>query len=96
MLRHIALFKFSAEFPNELKQQWLDAFHALESVIPELRAITVAFDLVKGATSFDAALVADFDDMEGLKTYSAHPSYQAASKMSSPYKESVAVVDYYL
>ena len=56
-------------------------------VVPSLRAMTTGLnlehDLYDRAVyrNWDMVLVSDFDDLEGLRSYFAHPTMKAASDL---------------
>jgi len=76
VFRHVALFRFTAESTDAQRRAVIDALHALPSTITELRAYDVSFDagLVEG--NWHASVVADFDDEEGWRTYTADGEHQ--------------------
>jgi hypothetical protein len=55
-------------------------------IVPSLRAMTAGLNLVHSLydrapeRNWDMVLVADFDDLEGLGSYFAHPVMKAASE----------------
>jgi len=87
MLRHVAMFKFQEGISDAQKAEARDALNALMGVVPSLRAMTTGLnkehDLYPRASerNWDMVLVADFDDLDGLKSYFAHPVMKAASDL---------------
>jgi hypothetical protein len=87
MLRHVAMFKFKSGIGDEQMAQARDALNALLGVVPSLRAMTTGLnmehDLYYHAAerNWDMVLVADFDDLDGLESYFAHPVMKAASDL---------------
>jgi hypothetical protein len=55
----------------------LDALGGLPEAIPELRAYQVGRDAGLVAGNATVAVVADFDDEAGWRTYADHPAHQA-------------------
>jgi quinol monooxygenase YgiN len=99
MLRHIAMFKWKPETTQEQKDAARDALAALQGVVPTLRKMTVGHDIRRNTTTnWDMCLVADFDDVEGLEAYFAHPTMNAASDLvaSVTQKEITARVQFNL
>jgi Stress responsive A/B Barrel Domain len=94
MIRHIAVFRFKQEFSEEQRQAWMDMITDLPTHIPEIKAISIGRDMLRGAHSYDVGLVADFESMEGLAVYTTHPKHQPVLDMSGPVKEHLAVVDF--
>ena len=76
MFRHVALFKWSSEATEAQKQAVHDSLLRLPDHIAELRAYRVGADagLVDG--NWEYAVVADFDDVDGWRTYTDHPEHQ--------------------
>ncbi len=89
MLRHVAMFKFREEATEEQRQASCDALSNLKGVVPSLRAMTVGRNLEHDLydrevyRNWDMVLVADFDDLEGLGRYFAHPIMKAASDLTA-------------
>jgi Stress responsive A/B Barrel Domain len=87
MLRHVAMFKFKEGISDAQKAEARDALNALKGVVPSLREMTTGLnkehDLYPRASerNWDMVLVADFDDLDGLKSYFAHPVMKAASDL---------------
>lgn len=94
MIRHVAVFRFKPEFDEAQRREWMQMVAELPRHIPQIRAMSVGPDVVKGANSHDVAIVADFDTLEDLRTYSTHPAHQPVLDVSGPVKESLAVVDF--
>jgi len=76
MFRHVVLFRWSATATDEQKAAVVDNLARLPSIIPELRGYRLGADagLVDG--NWDFAAVADFDDVDGWRTYGANPEHQ--------------------
>ena len=87
MLRHVAMFKFKEGMSDAQKAEARDALSDLMGVVSSLRAMATGLnmehDLYHGAfeRNWDMVLVADFDDLEGLASYFAHPTMTAASDL---------------
>ena len=96
MIRHVAVFRFTPEFDETQRREWMQMVARLPQHIPQIRSMSVGPDVVGGVNSHDVAIVADFDNLEDLQTYSTHPAHQPVLDMSGPVKESLAVVDFEL
>lgn len=94
MIRHVAVFRFSASFLPEEREAWMALVRALPSQIPDLRRISVGADVLHGPASHEVAIVADFDDLDGLDAYSRHPAHDEVLRISGPVKTSLATVDF--
>jgi hypothetical protein len=94
MIRHVAVFTFVPEFSESDRDAWIELVKDLPRHIPEVRAISIGKDVLHGPVSHDIAIVADFDDLAGLETYSKHPAHEKVLEISGPVKASIAVVDF--
>jgi hypothetical protein len=94
MIRHVALFRFVPEFTDEQREHWMSLLRRLPDRIPELRSMSVGTDVLGGPASHELALVADFDDLDGLAAYTRHPAHQEILDISGPVKTSLATVDF--
>ena len=94
MIRHVAVFRFVPTFTATEREQWMTLLRALPAQIPELRSISVGTDVLGGPSSHELAIVADFDDPEGLDAYNHHPAHAEVLKVSAPVKVSLATVDF--
>ena len=75
MIRHVALLRFTEAATPEAIDALTDALLGLPDAIEEIAAFTCGPDLGRGPTSLDYAVVADFVDMDGYRTYAAHPTH---------------------
>ncbi len=86
MLRHVAMFKFKEDATEEQRNTAHHALNDLLGVVPGLRAMTTGLNLEHSLydraaeRNWDMVLVADFDDLEGLRSYFAHPVMRTASE----------------
>lgn len=97
MVKHIVLFKLKEEAPAERKQEAMHAFkqaiEALPAKIPFVRKVEVGLNVNPGE-SWHIALYSEFDSLEDVKAYAAHPDHVAAAALLADVKESRACVDY--
>jgi len=96
MIRHVAVFTFVPEFTAEQRAEWIAMVADLPRHIPQIRSMAVGEDLLHGPSSHEVAIVADFDSLADLATYTAHPAHAPVLAMSAPVKASLAVVDFEL
>lgn len=94
MIRHVAVFRFLPTFTSAEREHWMRLVRALPDRIPELRTLSVGADVLHGPASHEIAIVADFDDLDGLAAYSRHPAHDEVLKISAPVKVSLATVDF--
>jgi hypothetical protein len=94
MIRHVAVFRFVPEFTAEQREHWMSLLRRLPERIPELRGMSVGTDVLRGPASHELAIVADFDDLDGLAAYTRHSAHQEVLEISAPVKVSLATVDF--
>jgi len=97
MVKHIVLFKLKDEVPAEEKlaamNNFKKAIEALPSKIAMIRKIEVGLN-INPAEAWSIALYSEFDTLDDVKVYAAHPDHVAAGKLLANVKESRACVDY--
>ena len=76
MIRHVVMFRWTPETTHEQKQQVAAELRRLPALLPVLRAYHVGPDLGLVEGNFEFAVVADFDDLEGLQVYRDDPEHQ--------------------
>jgi hypothetical protein len=97
MLRHVVLWKLSAEDePTRLADSSTISreLQGLVSLVPEIQALTVATDATGIDGNWDVVLTVDCTDEEGLRGYIAHPEHQRAAAVVRRLVSARAVVDY--
>lgn len=77
MIRHVVLFRFLPETTDAQKAAMVEGLRALPAQIPQLLAYNVGPDLGLTDATFDLAVVADFADADGYRTYLAHDAHGA-------------------
>lgn len=86
MIRHIVMWKFR-EGEEENREKFLSGLQALDGVIPEIRHMEIHRSCKPGNT-YDACLIADFDDLEALSRYKNDPRHVAVSTLCKSIRES--------
>ena len=97
MLRHIITWKLAAENTAKKLEDSATIAAALQGLvplIPEIRSLTVASNVVSLGTNWDLVLVADYDDEEALRTYIDHPEHQRVVGIIRPLVAQRAAVDF--
>jgi len=94
MIRHVAVFKWKPGFPEKDLNEWMDRLRALPGHVEELRALTVGSDVFHGGRSWNAAVVADVDDLQALAAYNENEEHQAILTISAPNIDQVIQVDF--
>lgn len=81
MIRHVAMFKWREGVTEEQRVAARDALAALKQQVPSVVEYTVGFNVRPNPNNWDMVLVADFEDLDGLESYFAHPVMNAASDL---------------
>jgi len=76
MIRHVVLMRFTPESTVEQQQAMLAALRTLPDHLPEIRSYHAQPGLGLRDGSWDAVVVADFDDAAGWRTYIEDPEHQ--------------------
>jgi len=77
MIRHVVLFRWTAEATAEQKQQVQTELRALPPLMTGLRSYHAGADAGLVTGNFDFAVVADFEDAESYLAYRDHPAHRA-------------------
>lgn len=97
MVKHIVLFKLKDELTNSEKmaigEQFKTAIEALPASISVIRKVEVGLN-INSAETWDIALYSEFDSLDDVKLYAAHPDHVAAASIIASAKESRSCVDY--
>lgn len=90
-IRHVVLFRWKPGFdPTE----WFVMIRGLPARIPQIRALAAGPDVLGADRSYDAAVVADFDRIEDVATYTAHPAHQPLIAISGAGASQIISVDF--
>ena len=85
MIAHVVLFKPKHELTAAQRQGVIDALKAAASGIPTVRGLRVGKRIRHGRPGyeqlmredFEYVVIVEFDDVEGLTAYLAHPQHDA-------------------
>ena len=94
MLTHIVVWKYRADVEQDVRDEHVSMLSSLAGVIPEVRSLSVGFDVVKIPRSYDTGLVAVFEDRAGLDAYTVHPEHVKVANFGRSISEHVASVDF--
>ena len=76
MLRHVVLMRWKEGTSDAQKRAVREGLAALPAAIPEIRSYRFGDDAALAEGNFDFAVVADFDDVTGFRTYASHDAHQ--------------------
>jgi Stress responsive A/B Barrel Domain len=97
MIRHIVAFRLAGAAGEERAAAARELTSQLESlvgVVPTLRHLEVGTDFGTVENHWHAVLVTEFDSVEDLDAYQAHPEQRAVVGRIDPLVADRAVVDY--
>jgi hypothetical protein len=93
MITHVVLAKLKDQSAQNIESTRL-LLSSLNGKIPSLRRLEVGKDLIRSERSYDVALIARFDDFNGLKAYQTHPIHVPISDKLRELAASIVAVDY--
>ena len=83
MIRHVAVFRFVPEFTSDQREHWMSSCGRCRS-----RSRTAEHERRAGCAGrpglHELAIVADFDDLDGLDAYTRHPAHAEVLRISAP------------
>ena len=80
MFRHVVLFSWTPDATEEAQLAMAGELRKLPAAVDSIRAYHVGPDAGVNPGNYDFAVVADFDDADGYRTYRDHPAHQAVVK----------------
>lgn len=97
MVKHIVLFKLKETLSTEEKFDVMNRFKAAIEALPAeidvIRKVFVGLN-INEAETWDICLESEFDTLDDVKLYAAHPSHVAAASILKDAKQDRACVDY--
>jgi hypothetical protein len=94
MVRHVVFFKFKPDVDEQQREAALDQLRQLPLQIGFIRSFELGRDSLRAPRSWDAVLIATYDDMEALQRYSTHEAHVPAARRMQSVCESIGSVDY--
>jgi hypothetical protein len=94
MLTHIVVWKYRPEVEAAIRQEHVALLRKLASLIDSVQSLTVGFDVLHLARSYDTGLVAIFADRDALEAYTVHPEHVKVADFGRLISEHVASVDF--
>ena len=93
MIRHVVFFKFKPESAAH-RTEVLDQLRALPDKIGVIRSFEVGEDVLHSARSWDAVLIAAYDDLQALDIYTRHDDHVEVALKLREICDAVASVDF--
>jgi hypothetical protein len=75
--RHVALFHLKPGTTPELVTELQEKLEELPALIPEIADYNIGPDAGVNDGNWDFVVVADFEDVDGYRTYRDHPEHRA-------------------
>ena len=104
MIAHVILFSPRADLSEAARRELLDALVAASSAIPSVRRFRVGRRVKHGLPGYEQmmrddyeyAAIVELDDLDGLKSYLAHPSHTTIGRHFSSSAARALAYDYVL
>lgn len=91
MIKHIVCHKLSDKSKTD---EIVSMLKALMGKVPSLRQMEAGADVMGKQRSYDFALIAVFDDLEGLAAYDVHPEHERVRAFIRQYSLGGISVDF--
>lgn len=100
MITHVVLMKPKPDLPADTRRAFATAFEHAVTVIPSVRGVQVGRRVRHGAgyeartpDAADVVAFVMFDDLDGLRTYLAHPAHAEVGRLFGESLQSAMVFD---
>jgi hypothetical protein len=94
MIRHVIFFKFKPESGRDERRGALDQLRALPDKIDVIRDFEVGEDMLGSRRSWDAVLIATYDDLAALEAYQRHDDHVPVALRLQQLCDAIGSVDY--
>ena len=94
MLTHIVVWKYRQDIEQAIREEHVALLRNLASIIREVESLSVGFDTLRLARSYDTGLVAVFRERTALDAYTVHPEHVKVADFGRSISEHVASVDF--
>jgi len=94
MLTHIVVWKYRQDIEQAIREEHVARLRNLASIIREVESLSVGFDTLRLARSYDTGLVAVFRERAALDAYAVHPEHVKVADFGRSISEHVASVDF--
>jgi heme-degrading monooxygenase HmoA len=95
MLKRVAVFKFKKHVPESEIASIEKGLAGLPGAIPEIVGdFQFGRDVLRSERSYDLAVVTEFEDIEAIQRYRAHPAHQEVLKKILEHCDSIITVDF--
>ncbi|MCU1268118.1 MAG: stress responsive protein [Acidobacteria bacterium] len=94
MLTHIVVWKYKADIEQAIREEHVAQLRRLASIIKEVESLSVGFDVLHLARSYDTGLSAAFRDRDALQAYTVHREHVKVANFGRSISEHVVSVDF--
>ncbi|MGW4241703.1 Dabb family protein [Nocardia sp. NPDC004722] len=94
MIQHVVLINFRHGVPQNTRAECVRRLRELETLVPGLRRWRVGDNLSSLARAWDVALTGEFDRLEDVFAYRAHPAHRAAQDFVDAHAAETVGVDF--
>ena len=94
MIKHIVFFKFKPDISAAERDAGMSGLRGLPDKIDFIRTFELGEDVLRLPRSWDLVLVATYDDLDALKTYTTHPDHVPVAELLKALCTDVGSVDY--
>lgn len=94
MIKHLVFFKFKPEIDQARREAALCELRKLPDRIDFIRSFEVGTDVLRSPRSWDAVLIAEYDDLAALNRYAVHEAHLPVVELMKAICESIGSVDY--
>ncbi len=95
MIAHVVMLKFKPEFPEAAAEVKL-RLDALPPIIEQIKKYEVGINIVPSDRAYDLSIYSQFESLETMATYQAHPVHQEALGYIRSVISGMTAVDYEL
>jgi hypothetical protein len=94
LFRHVVLMKWKAPLDDDQAKRVTEVLDDLAARSTTVRDLSHGPDLGVRKGGYDYALVADFDDADGWRAYSAHPAHDVVREVMKDIVEGQVAVQF--
>lgn len=94
MIKHIVAFDFPESGKLENIQRLKRLLEKLPELIPEIKYYEVGVNIIESERSKDMVLISEFENIEALRRYAAHPEHQQVVQAIQATGAKSVVVDF--
>jgi len=93
MITHVVLAKLKDQSAQNL-ESLESLLRSMNGMIPGMRHLEVGRNIGRSDRAYDIALIAKFDDIDGLNAYQTHPVHVPVSNRLRELANNIVVVDF--